>query len=106
MADQIHLKDSSLLIGKNFINDQWVSSVLKETFDVYGLFQLSSWAMSCTETDTRLLCRPAIGLKLDHALNQHLMVHKLPSMLLRQHSQKGVCSLIERVLVYFAVGMN
>lgn len=38
MADQICLKDPSLLVGRNFINGQWITSLSNETFDVYGLF--------------------------------------------------------------------
>ncbi|KAL3465688.1 putative succinate-semialdehyde dehydrogenase [Aspergillus heterothallicus] len=35
MTSQIHLKDPALLIGSNYIDGKWVSSVSNDTFDVF-----------------------------------------------------------------------
>jgi hypothetical protein len=55
------------------------------------------------KTDTRLLYRPTYWFE---SRIIHLMMHNLPSMLLRQHSRNGVSGLAERDLIYFAVGTD
>lgn len=36
------LKDPSLFVGKNYVDGQWIESVSGKTFDVHGMFTLSS----------------------------------------------------------------
>jgi len=46
MASQVpQLKDASLFVGKNYINNKWVDSVSSKTFNVYGKSRICpEWA--------------------------------------------------------------